>query len=319
MARYLVTGVTGQIGWYCAKNLAEAGHKVFALVRGQRDPVLPPNVEMVRGDLLDSTSLITALRTHRPDAVFNFGALTAIGQSWGTPELMSEVTGLGVLRLLDAVRVVDKDIHVVQASSADQFGEMAWRMEAATEQTPFAPRSPYGVAKQFAHDMCVSYREAYGMHISTAIQFNVTSPRHGTEFVIPKVAKAVAEIKSHRQKTLTLGNLDVVRDWGYAGDTARAYPMIAEHHRPDDYVIATGVATSLEVLVWKAFLTVGLDWHNHVVQDAESLRRPADVLARVGNSGKIRDILGWEPTLTLDELIDVMVGHYLAESRRAEW
>lgn len=317
--RYLVTGVTGQIGWYCAKNLAEAGHKVFALVRGQRDPVLPPNVEMVRGDLLDATSLIVALHVHRPDVVFNFGALTAIGQSWGTPELMSEVTGLGVLRLLDAVRVVDKDIRVVQASSADQFGDMASWDEPADEGTPFAPRSPYGVAKQFAHDMCVSYRQAYGMHISTAIQFNVTSPRHGTEFVIPKVAKAVAEIKQGRQKTLTLGSLNVIRDWGYAGDTARAYPLIAAEDLPDDYVIATGQATSLKYLVERAFYTVGLDWQDHVVQDDASLARPADVEVRVGDAGKARDLLGWAPTLTLDELIDVMVGHYLAESRRAEW
>src|ERR1041384_2550718 len=301
--RILVTGITGQIGSYCAEQLLAQGHRVTGLVRGQKTPRLPAGIGIVHGDLLDEDSLVAALRDAAPDRIYNFAAATAIGLSWQMPSLMASTTGLGVLRLLNAVRRVNPGIRVVQASSADQYGEMT---TPADESTPFAPRSPYGVAKQFAHDICLTYREAFGMHISTAIQFNVTSPRHGDEFVVRKVTQAAVRIAyTGDQSPLYLGWLDAQRDWGHAADTARAYPMIADEDEPGDYVLATGRARALRDLLDSAFGAVDLNWTEWVVASGD--RRPLDVAYRCGDSEKAFTHLSWTRRYDFGSMILEMV------------
>jgi GDPmannose 4,6-dehydratase len=303
--RALITGVSGMDGSHLADQLLAEGHEVYGLVRGQRTPLyVPDGLRVVRGDLGDQSSLIAALRESQPDVVFNLAAITSIGLSWGQPTLMADVTGLGVLRLLEAIRFVDRDIRVVQASSADQFGQP--EAPSMNEDTPFAPRSPYGAAKEFAHDTCLSYRQAYGMHLSTLLMFNHSSERHGDEFVVRKVTKAAARISQGRQDKLTLGGLAVQRDWGYAPDYVRAYPLAAAQDVPGDYVVATGVVHSLRDLCQAAFTRVGLDWRDHVVTDPD-LTRPADVAVRRGDASKARDTLGWAPTVPFDGMIGRMV------------
>lgn len=307
--RALITGVTGQDGSYLAEQLVAEGHEVYGLIRGQRNPKrgwiqsLVPDLRLIEGDLLDQSSLQRALVAAEPDVVFNLAALTFVGMSWDQPVLMTEVTGLGVLRMLEAIRLVNPRIRLVQASSSEQFGSEPAPQD---ERTAFHPRSPYGVAKTFAHHVVVNYRESYGIHASTAIMFNHESPRRGEEFVTQKVAKAAKRIANWEDDRLALGNLDSKRDWGWAPDYMRALPMIAAQDEPDDYVLATGEAHSVLQLVEAAFDEVGLDWRRYVVRDPD-LYRPADVEHLCGDAIKAKRVLGWEPTVTFREIVARMV------------
>lgn len=308
--RALITGVTGQDGSYLAEHLIARGDRVFGMVRGQRNPrraeiaALIPDLELVDGDLLDQSSLQRALDLTRPDVVYNLGAITYVGISWEQPTLMTEVTGLGPLRMLEAIRTVNRNIRFVQASSSEQFGAVAEVPQAET--TRFNPRSPYGVAKAFAHHTTVNYRESYGLHASCAIMFNHESPRRGPEFVTRKVTMAAAAIAAGRQTELRLGNLEAKRDWGWAPDYMAALPLMAEQDTPDDYVLATGETHSVAELCEAAFGQVGLVWTDHVVSDL-ALYRPADVDLLLGYPWKARQQLGWQPTLTFADIVERLV------------
>lgn len=303
--RALITGVTGMDGWHLAEHLRSKGMTVIALVHGQREREVPAGVLTVQADLMDQSSLVNALRDVQPQFVFNLGAITSIGLSWKQPDLMANVTGVGVLRLLEAIRLVNKDIRMVQASTADQFGHNDGTP--LDETATFAPRTPYGVAKQFAHDMCLSYREAYDMHVSTLILFNHSSERHGREFIVRKVtsnvARIVQEVKAdQRVHPLQLGSLDAVRDWGYAPDYVRAYLSAASREVPDDFVIATGVGHTVRELVWSTFECAGLDWAKYTTYDHD-IGRPADVATRIGNADKAKKLLGWYPRTDFEAML----------------
>lgn len=308
--RALITGVTGQDGSYLAEQLAADGWDVYGMIRGQRNPkrawvqALVPSMRLIDGDLLDQSSLQRALVESEPDVVFNLGALTFVGLSWDQPTLMTEVTGLGPLRMLEAIRAVNRDIAFVQASSSEQFG--AVRESPQRETTPFWPRSPYGVAKLFAHHATINYRESYGIHASTAIMFNHESPRRGEEFVTRKITMAAARIARGDEKPLALGNLYAKRDWGWSADFMQALPLIATQEAPDDYVLATGEMHTVAELCELAFATVGLDWHDHVVIDPAFLR-PADVNELLGDASKAKRVLGWEPSLRFADIVQQMV------------
>lgn len=307
--RALITGVTGMDGWHLAEHLITQGWTVAGLVRGQRDREVPPGVHVVQGDLLDQSSVINALLDVQPQVVFNLGAITSIGLSWRQPELMANVNGVGVLRVLEAIRVVNRDIRLVQASTADQFGHNDGTP--LDETAAFAPRTPYGTAKQFAHDACVSYREAYGMHVSTLLLFNHSSVRHGKEFIVRKITSNAARIRlelsaGQRTRPLQLGRITAVRDWGYAPDYIRAYPLAAVQEEPDDYVIATGVGHTVEDLVDTAFAALELDWTQYVTYDHD-IGRPADVATRIGNADKAKRVLGWTPTVGFQAMVDLII------------
>lgn len=315
--RALITGVTGQDGSYLAEQLEAAGWDVFGVVRGQRNPGkqfiqnLVPSIKIIDADLLDQSSLQSALDESQPDVVFNLGAITFVGVSWTQPTLMSEVTGLGALRMLEAIRLVNPKIRFVQASSSEMFG--AVRETPQHELTPLNPRSPYGVAKAFAHHTTVNYRESYGIHASTAIMFNHESPRRGPEFVTRKVTLGVAAIKRGETNELRLGNLNAERDWGWAPDYMCALPLMAQRDQPDDYVLATGETHSVTEMCDVAFRHVGLDWRDYVKQDAK-LFRPADVDLLLGYPWKARQLLNWTPTHTFNTIIKLMVDHDMGYS-----
>src|SRR6202043_597959 len=280
--RALITGITGQDGSYLAEYLLEVGYEVWGLVRGQANPRLRRvrqllgDVRLVRGDLLDQGSLISAVERVQPDEVYNLAAISYVRISWSQAELTGEVTGLGVLRVLEAIRVCSGisasrspstgQIRFYQASSSEMFGKV--RESPQTEQTPFHPRSPYGVAKAYGHHLTQNYRESYGMFAVSGIMFNHESPRRGAEFVTRKVSLGVAKIKLGYERQLRLGNLSGSRDWGFAGDYVRAMQLMLAQDSPADYVIGTGVTHSVETLVDQAFRAAGLDWHDHVVTDA---------------------------------------------------
>ena len=308
--RALITGVTGQDGSYLAEQLARDGWDVYGLIRGQRNPKrewiqsLVPDLHLIDGDLLDQSSLQRALVASEPDVVFNLGALTFVGMSWDQPTLMTEVTGLGALRMLEAIRAVNPSIRFVQASSSEQFG--AVRESPQRETTPFWPRSPYGVAKLFAHHVTVNYRESYGIHASAAIMFNHESPRRGEEFVTRKITSAAVRIARGQQTELRLGNLEAQRDWGWAPDYMRALPLIAARETPDDYVLATGEMHSVRALCRAAFEAVGLDYLDYVVID-DAFKRPADVNELLGDPEKARIHLGWEPTMKFRDIVEALV------------
>lgn len=301
--RVLVTGVTGQDGYYLAELHVRRGDEVFALVRGQRPVALPVGVTEVRGDLLDQMSLNHAVKTARPDTVYNLAAISSIGISWSSPDLVANVTGLGALRLLEAVRTQAPAAHVVQASTADLFGNYP---HLATEETQFDPRTPYGCAKLFAHQTCRTYREAYELQVSTAILYSHTSPRQSATFIVPKVTRAAVAIAAGHQIELRLGNVDVVRDWGWAPDYVRALPVLALE--PDDYVVATGAQYSLRDLCRLAFTAVNLNWEDHVKVD-DSFYRPTDVRVQVGSPAKILcgPGPGWFASVGLPEIVRRMV------------
>lgn len=303
--RALITGVTGQDGYYLSKQLARAGHEVWGMTRWHRDmrqgPVTPPWTREVVGDLLDQSSLVAVLKEAQPDVVYNLGAITFVGMSWSQPALMTDVTGLGVLRLLEAIRQVNPAIRLVHASSSEMFGNAGG--ERKDEATPLAPRSPYGVAKAFAHHTVINYRESYGMHCSAAIMFNHESPLRGPAFVTRKVCLAAAA-----RRPVTLGRLDTERDWGWAPDYMTALPLIAALDEPRDYVLATGRAHSVAELCRVAYDVAGLDWLDYVDSNPEQYR-PADIDRLCGNPARAAAELGWHASMPFEEIIRTMVAH----------
>jgi GDPmannose 4,6-dehydratase len=314
MKRALVTGITGQDGRYLGELLVAKGYQVFGLIRGQANPkerlVVEENpaLELVEGDLRDLPSLIAAVEQVQPDEVYNLGAISFVQLSFKQAELTAEITGLGVLRMLEAVRIVggsDRNpIRFYQASSSEMFGKV--REVPQTERTPFHPRSPYGVAKVFGHDMTVNYREAYGLHASSGILFNHESPRRGLEFVTRKITNSVARIKLGLQDSISLGNLDSSRDWGFAGDYVQAMWMMLQQDEPDDYVIATGETHTIREFLDVAFRLAGIDeWQPYVRQDPR-FYRPAEVDLLIGDATKAHERLGWRPTVSFEELVKMM-------------
>jgi GDPmannose 4,6-dehydratase len=329
--RALITGITGQDGSYLAEHLLEQGYEVWGLVRGQANPHVSRlrkhigDVRLVYGDLLDQGSLISAVERVRPDEVYNLGAISFVPMSWQQAEITAEVTGMGVLRMLEAIRVVSGiggsrspgggQIRFYQASSSEMFGQV--RETPQNERTPFHPRSPYGVAKTYGHFITQNYRESYGMFAVSGILFNHESPRRGAEFVTRKISLGVARIKLGLASELTLGNLEARRDWGYAGDYVRAMRLMLAAETPEDYVIGTGRTQSVRELVELAFATAGLDWRDHVVTDA-ALTRPAEVDLLCGDPKKARDQLGWEPGVSFEELVTMMVESDVALLSRSD-
>jgi GDPmannose 4,6-dehydratase len=306
----LITGVTGQDGSYLAELLLEKGYRVFGLVRRsstsgfQRIEHLQNDIELVGGDLTDVQSLIAALRTAAPREVYNLAAQSFVQTSWQQPELTGQVTALGVMRVLEAVRVVDPKIRVYQASSSEMFGKAMETPQ--SEKTPFYPRSPYGVAKVFGHWAAVNYRESYGMYVVSGILFNHESPRRGLEFVTRKITDAVARIRLGLARELRLGNMDAQRDWGFAGDYVDAMYRMLQSDEPRDYVIGTGQMHSVREFCEAAFAHVGLDWKKHVVIDPAFLR-PAEVDHLIADPSRARTELGWVPSVAFEELVRMMV------------
>lgn len=308
--RALITGITGQDGSYLAEFLLEKGYEVIGMVRRsstvnfERIKHIQDRLILASGDLLDHASLIDIIETYRPNEVYNLAAQSFVQTSWSQAIFTGEVTALGVTRLLDAIRLVDPEIRFYQASTSEMFGKV--REVPQTEKTPFYPRSPYGVAKVYGHWITVNYRESYGLHATSGILFNHTSPRRGLEFVLRKIAHGVAAIKLGLAHELRLGNLDACRDIGFAGDYVRAMWLMLQQPTPDDYVIATGETHTVQKLVETAFSYVGLNWRDYVVQDP-AFMRPAEVDLLVGDPSKAGRQLGWEPTMTFTELIHRMV------------
>ena len=307
--RALITGITGQDGSYLAELLLEKGYTVVGMVRRaskdnfERIEHLLPRLVIKQADLLDQLSLIRVLEDSRPQEVYNLAAQSFVPTSWTQPVLTAEFTALGVTRLLDAIRLVDPGIRFYQASSSEMFGKV--RETPQTERTPFHPRSPYGVAKVYGHDITVNYRESYGLFACSGILFNHESPRRGLEFVTRKVTDAVARIKHGWQRELRLGNLEARRDWGFAGDYVQAMWLMLQQEEPDDYVIATGESHSVLELVQHAFGHAELDWQKYVVIDP-IFKRPAEVDVLLGDAGKARQKLGWKPKVHFPELVRMM-------------
>ena len=308
--RALITGITGQDGSYLAELLLEKDYEVFGLVRRsstvnfERIGHLQDQIELISGDLLDQKSLVSALQTARPQEVYNLGAQSFVPVSWEQPMLTGEVTGLGVTRLLEAIRACDEDIRFYQASTSELFGKAQETPQ--NEQTAFYPRSPYGVSKLYAHWITINYRESYGLFACTGILFNHESPRRGREFVTRKITHGVARIKHGLDQELRLGNLDSRRDWGYAGDFVRAMWMMLQQDEPDDYVVATGTSRTIGEFCEIAFAHIGLDWRQYVVVD-ERFLRPAEVYTLLGDATKVREKLGWEPEVGFEEMVRQMV------------
>ncbi|MBU6286892.1 MAG: GDP-mannose 4,6-dehydratase [Chloroflexi bacterium] len=316
MPRALVTGITGQDGSYLAEFLLDKGYDVYGLIRrssvvtDQRIRHLIDRVELIDGDLLDQLSLIKAMRTARPDEVYNLAAQSFVPTSWGQPVLTGEFTALGVTKMLEAVRVADWPVRFYQASSSEMFGKV--QEVPQTENTPFYPRSPYGVAKVYGHWITVNYRESYNLYACSGILFNHESPRRGLEFAPRKIARAVARIKLGKQMEIRLGNLDARRDWGFAGDYVRAMWMMLQQDAPDDYVIATGETHSVAEFCELAFRRVGIDnWRDYIVIDP-ALLRPAEVDLLIGDPTKAREKLGWQPEVSFEGLVNLMVDADLA-------
>jgi GDPmannose 4,6-dehydratase len=323
--RALITGITGQDGSYLAEHLLSQGYEVWGLVRGQANPrvgrvrQLLADVRLVRGDLLDQGSLISAVERVQPAEVYNLAAISYVPMSWQQAELTGEVTGLGVLRVLEAIRVCSGingsrtpgsgQIRFYQASSSEMFGMVAESPQ--TERTPFHPRSPYGVAKAYGHFLTQNYRESYGMFAVSGVLFNHESPRRGAEFVTRKISLGVARIKLGLENRLRLGTLSARRDWGFAGDYVRAMRLMLAQDEPEDFVVGTGVTHSVRDLVERAFAVAGLDWREHVVCD-EAFVRPAEVDHLCADPSKATKELGWEPTVGFEELVTVMVESDLA-------
>ena len=319
MPRAFITGITGQDGQHLAEFLHGKGYEVFGMVKGQNNPRAEllrdhlPYVEAVPGDLADLPSVVSALERAQPDEVYNLGAISFVAMSFNQAELTANITGLGVLRMLEAIRMVggtqNNTIRFYQASSSEMFGKV--RETPQTERTPFHPRSPYGCAKVFGHDLTVNYRESYGMYACSGILFNHEGPRRGLEFVTRKVTNAVARIKLGLQDELVLGNLDAMRDWGFAGDYVKAMWLMLQQDQPDDFVVATGVAHSIEQLVEMAFAEVGIDdWRRYVRQD-QRFFRPAEVDLLIGDATKARTQLGWVPEVDFAGLVKLMVANDL--------
>jgi GDPmannose 4,6-dehydratase len=318
--RALITGITGQDGRYMAQLLVEKGYDVFGMVRGQANPKAQmvqeetPELELIEGDLQDLSSLIAAVEQVQPDEVYNLGAISFVALSFRQPELTADITGLGVLRMLEAIRVVGgtsgNRIRFYQASSSEMFGKV--RETPQTERTPFHPRSPYGAAKVFGHYITVNYREAYGLFACSGICFNHESPRRGLEFVSRKITNGIARIKLGLQDRLTLGNIDASRDWGFAGDYTEAMWLMLQQDEPDDYVIATGETHTVRDLLDIAFRYAGYDTWDDLVESDGRFLRPAEVDILTGDASKAREQLGWKPRTGFAELVQSMVDADLA-------
>jgi GDPmannose 4,6-dehydratase len=308
--RALITGITGQDGSYLAELLLDRGYDVYGMVRRSSAPNvwriahLLDRLTLKPADLLDQLSLLRLIDEVHPQEIYNLAAMSFVPASWDQPMLTGEFNSQGVTRMLDAIRQVDSTIRFYQASSSEMFGKV--REVPQTELTPFYPRSPYGVSKVFAHYITVNYRESYGLFAVSGMLFNHESPRRGVEFVTRKVTDGVARIKLGLTDTLSIGNLDAHRDWGFAGDYVRAMWLMLQQDQPEDYVIATGVSHSVKELVEIAFARAGLDWRRHVRQDP-SLLRPAEVDHLLGDATKARTTLGWAPSVDFKGLVEMMV------------
>ncbi|WP_423917974.1 GDP-mannose 4,6-dehydratase [Frigoribacterium sp. 2-23] len=318
--RAFITGITGQDGMYLSRLLLSKGYEVYGLVRGQNNPKIPvlqawaPEVKILTGDLLDQSSLLRALKVAQPTEVYNLGAISFVAYSWENAQLTSQVTGLGVLNMLEAVRLYAGDdvsaVRFYQASSSEMFGRV--QEVPQRETTLLWPRSPYGVAKVFGHYMTINYRESYGMHASSGVLFNHESPLRGPEFVTRKISTAVARISLGLQDRLDLGNIDAQRDWGFAGDYVEAMWRMLQQDEADDYVISTGETQSVRKYLDIAFAHVGIDdWSGYVHQDP-ALLRPAEVDLLIGDSAKARTRLEWAPSVAFEDLVTMMVDADLA-------
>jgi GDPmannose 4,6-dehydratase len=310
----LITGITGQDGYHLTEHLLGLGYRIFGLSNGQREAAGEkfllefPTVTLIKGDLTDLSSLAHALEIAQPDEIYNLGAISFVGMSFKQPEMTANVTGLGTLRLLDAIRLIgmSENVKMYQASSSEMFGKV--RETPQTEDTPFHPRSPYGVAKTFAHYSCVNYREAYGQFVSCGILFNHEGERRGYEFVTRKISSTVARIKLGLADELKLGTLSPQRDWGYAGDYVKAMHLMLQSERADDYVIATGETHSVGEFVDLAFDLVGIrDGKDRYVKIDQEFVRPAEVDLLIGDSSKARRELGWKPDIGFSKLVEKMV------------
>ena len=310
MKTALITGITGQDGSYLAEFLLDRGYRVAGMVRRSstvnfgRIEHIQDRLTLVHGDLLDQTSLIDILREHKPDEIYNLAAQSFVPVSWKQPVLTGEFTALGVTRMLEAMRSIVPEARFYQASSSEMFGKV--REVPQSEQTPFYPRSPYGVAKVYGHWITVNYRESYDLYACSGILFNHESPRRGLEFVTRKVTYGVAQIKLGLAQELHLGNLDARRDWGFAGDYVKAMWLMLQQDHPDDYVVGMGETHSVRKLCQIAFASADLDWENHVVSDP-AFYRPAEVDLLVSDPGKAREELGWEAEVSFEGLIEMMV------------
>lgn len=314
MKKALVTGITGQDGFHLTELLLGKGYKVCGLLNGQRNSRVIefvekfPQVELIQGDLTDFSSLIRAIDVSSPNELYNLGAISFVGLSFQQPELTADVTGLGPLRLLEAIRTLgaEKDVRFYQASSSEMFGKVQEIPQ--NEKTRFYPRSPYGVAKVYAHQICVNYRESYDMHVSCGILFNHEGENRGEEFVTRKISKGVVDIAKGRLDKIKLGTLEPKRDWGYAGDYVEAMWLMLQQNDPDDYVIATGKHHSVRDFLALALKIVGLDGdpERYVTIDKNFIR-PAEVDLLVGDFSKARNVLGWEPKTSFEELVEKMV------------
>ncbi|MBN1179162.1 MAG: GDP-mannose 4,6-dehydratase [Anaerolineae bacterium] len=308
----LITGITGQDGSYLADFLLEKGYNVIGMVRRtstvnfSRIQHIQEKITLVSGDLLDQGSLINILQQFKPDEVYNLAAQSFVPASWEQPVFTGEVTALGVTRILEAIRSVDKSIRFYQASSSEMFGKV--REVPQTERTPFYPRSPYGVAKVYGHWITINYRESYGIHATSGILFNHSSPRRGLEFVLRKITHGVAKITLGLADELRLGNLDSQRDIGFAGDYVQAMWLMLQQPAPADYVIASGETHSIREMCEQAFGDANLDWHDYVKQDPRFMR-PAEVDLLIGDASKAKAGLGWEPRVSFAQLVQMMVEH----------
>jgi GDPmannose 4,6-dehydratase len=312
MKRALITGITGMDGSHMADFLLEKGYKVFGMERRSSTPNRlntlhlenNENFQFVNGDLTDQNSIFRVLRETKPDEVYNLGSQSFVGESWNTPEQTGDVTGLGALRMLEAIREYGEGVKFYQASTSEMFGKME---KFASENTMFYPRSPYGVAKLYAHWITINYRESYDMFNCSGILFNHESERRGHEFVTRKITDGVARIHLGLQDKIMLGNLDTKRDWGYSPDYIEAMWLMLQQDKPDDFVIATGKVHSLADLLDSAFQHIGItDWTKYVGQDPRFMR-PADVLSLAGDSSKAQSELGWKPKTSFDDMVERMV------------
>lgn len=321
MPKALITGITGQDGPYLAEFLLNKGYEVYGLVRRLSTPNLvnikhiSDQVKLISGDLLDQGSITDAIRQSEPDEVYNLAAQSFVKASWEQPVLTGEFTGLGVTRVLEAIRHVNPKIKFYQASSSEMFGKVTETPQ--KETTRFYPRSPYGVAKVYGHYITVNYRESYGIFACSGILFNHESPRRGIEFVTRKISNGVARIKLGKQKKIELGSLEPKRDWGFSGDYVEAMWLMLQQENPDDYVIGTGENHSVREFVENAFETVGIkNWQDFVVSNVSSHMRPAEVDYLIADASKAKKMLGWEPKTSFKELVEGMVKADLEQEKR---
>lgn len=312
MKSALITGITGQDGSYLAELLLSKGYKVFGMVRRLSVPNfenikhIQEKITILSGDLMDQGSLIDVIRESNPDEVYNLAAQSFVKASWGQPVLTGEFTGLSVTRMLEAVRIIKKDAKFYQASSSEMFGKVTETPQ--KETTRFYPRSPYGVAKVYGHYITVNYRESFDMFACSGILFNHESPRRGVEFVTRKIARAVARIHLKKQDVLELGDMSPKRDWGYAKDYVEAMWLMLQQEKPDDFVVATGETHSVEDFVREAFAVIGVkDWKKYVKSNVGQYMRPAEVDYLIGDAGKAKKVLGWEPKTSFQDLVKIMV------------